>query len=92
LNQIEKIALTKRKIYQKNESQIDILLFFFKLILFIILESFYVLVSKINFKNKNIILIYFQIKNTLKNNYYHNTKQALYLPHHIPISYFSKEK
>ena len=34
--------------------------------------------SKINFKNKiNIILINFQIKNTLKSKYYCNVKQTL---------------
>ena len=36
------------------------------------------LISKINFKiNNNIILIYFQIKNALKFKCYHNNKQAL---------------
>jgi len=37
------------------------------------------LILKINFKNKKIILIYFQIKNILKNNCHYNTKQALNL-------------
>jgi hypothetical protein len=36
--------------------------------------------------------MYFQVKNILKNKRYHNTKQALHLPHHIPISYFPKKK
>jgi hypothetical protein len=30
-------------------------------------------ILKINLKNKNIISIYFEIKNILKNNYYNNT-------------------
>jgi hypothetical protein len=37
------------------------------------------LILKINFKNKKIILIYFQIKNILKNNRHCNSKQALNL-------------
>ena len=38
------------------------------------LDYFDVLMSTINFKNKkNIILIYFQTKNTLKNNYNHSS-------------------
>jgi len=39
------------------------------------LNHFDALMSKIKLKNKkNIILIYFQIKNTLKNNFYRNLK------------------
>ena len=41
-----------------------------------ILNSFEVLMLKINFKNKkNNIFIYFQVKYTLKNNHYYNPKQ-----------------
>jgi len=40
-------------------------------------DHFDVLILKINFKSKkNIILIYFQTKNTLKNNRYLNIKLA----------------
>jgi len=43
-----------------------------------ILNRFNMFMSKINFKNKkNIILIYFKIKNTLKYNNYHNFKHYL---------------
>jgi len=37
------------------------------------------LILKINFKNKKIILMYFQIKNILKSNCHHNTKRVLSL-------------
>jgi hypothetical protein len=38
------------------------------------------LISKINLKNiKNIVLMHFQVKNTLKNNCYHNSKHYLIL-------------
>ena len=44
----------------------------------LILYHFDVLISKINFKKlKKIISIHFQVKNSLKNNYYHITKQTL---------------
>jgi len=45
----------------------------------VFLDYFNILISKINFKNKNknIISIHFQVKNTLKNKCYHNTKHAL---------------
>ena len=43
-----------------------------------ILYRFDMLMSKINFKNKkNIILLYFQAQNTLKNNHHHNHKHYL---------------
>jgi len=38
----------------------------------VFLHGFNVLISKINLKNKKIILILFKLKNTLKNNYYLN--------------------
>jgi putative ribosome biogenesis GTPase RsgA len=44
----------------------------------VFLNYFDVLMSKIHFK-KNIILIYFQTKNTLKNNRYYKIKQTLIL-------------
>jgi hypothetical protein len=51
---------------------------FFKKIIFfnffMFLNHFNMLMSKINLKIKNIILIYFQTINTLKNNYNYNTK------------------
>jgi len=41
-------------------------------------RHFDILISKLNLKKfKNIILIYFKIKNILKNNNYYNTKLAL---------------
>jgi hypothetical protein len=41
------------------------------------LDYFDVLISKIIFKNKkNIILIYFKIKNIFKNNYYHTLEHS----------------
>jgi len=44
---------------------------------FMFSDHFDVLILKINFKSKkNIILIYFQTKNTLKNNRYLNIKLA----------------
>jgi hypothetical protein len=42
------------------------------LYLFLFSYCFNILMLKINFKNKKIILIYFQTKNILKNNYFHN--------------------
>jgi hypothetical protein len=38
------------------------------------LDHFNVLMSKINLNKKNIILIYFKIKNILKSNHFHNIK------------------
>ena len=41
------------------------------------LDYFDVLISNIIFKNKkNIILIYFKIKNIFKNNYYHTLEHS----------------
>ena len=41
-------------------------------------DRFNALILKINFKKyKNIIWMYFLVKNTSKNNCYHNTKHAL---------------
>ena len=48
--------------------------------MFLVFSGYFnILISKINFKNKNknIISIHFQVKNTLKNKCYHNTKHAL---------------
>jgi predicted TIM-barrel fold metal-dependent hydrolase len=52
-----------------------------KLIFFLcVLNRFDVLILKIIFKKyKNIILIHFGIKNTLKNNRKHTNKQCLYI-------------
>ena len=41
-----------------------------------LLEYFDALVSKIIFKNKKIILIYFRVKSTFKSNHNHTSKQA----------------
>jgi len=49
-------------------------IFLFKIIFLFFLDYFNVLLFKINFKNKNIILIYFQIINILKYNFYHISK------------------
>ena len=49
-------------------------------IFFMCFECFDVLILKIIFKKcKNIILIHFSIKNTLKNNRKHTNKQCLYI-------------
>jgi hypothetical protein len=47
--------------------------------IFVFLDHFNVLMSKIIFKKlkKYIILMYFRVKNTLKNNRYHNSKYSL---------------
>ena len=47
--------------------------------IFVFLDHFNVLMSKIIFKKlkKYIILMYFRVKNTLKNNRYHNSKYFL---------------
>jgi len=37
-------------------------------------DRFNMLILKLNFKNKKYYFNTFQIKNTLKNNHYHNTK------------------
>jgi hypothetical protein len=44
----------------------------------VFLDRFNVLILKIKFKKnkKNIILMHFQMKNTLKNNLYHTSKQT----------------
>jgi len=53
--------------------------FYLKLILFLIfINNFNVLILKIIFKNKK-ILIYFYTKNTLNYNHYHNFKQVFIL-------------
>jgi hypothetical protein len=45
---------------------------------FLFLDHFDMLILKINLRKiKKIILMHFQTKNTLKNNCYHNVKQAL---------------
>jgi len=46
-------------------------------IFLVFLDHFDALISKIIFFKKNIILIYFLMKNTLKSNYNHAPKQAL---------------
>jgi hypothetical protein len=53
--------------------------FFFALNIFLMfLDHFDVLMLKINLNFfKNIILMYFQTKNTMKNNRYHNAKHYL---------------
>ena len=48
--------------------------FFLKLIIYIFSYHFDVLMSKIIFFKKNIILMHFQVKSTLKNNHYHTFK------------------
>ena len=40
-------------------------------------DIFNVLIKKYFKKTKKIILIYFQVKNTLKNNYHHNLKYPI---------------
>jgi len=50
--------------------------FFLKLIFFVFLNRFEVLMLKKNFK-KNFILTYFQVKNNLKINRHHNIKHYL---------------
>jgi len=42
-----------------------------------ILDHFDVLILKKKFTKINIISIYFQVKNTLKNNNYYNTKRLI---------------
>jgi len=49
---------------------IKIKLFFFKLILLVFLDRFWSTKIKNEFKKKNIIFMFFQVKNTLKNNNY----------------------
>jgi len=50
--------------------------FFIQINFLVFLYYFDVLMLKINFKNKKIILIYFQIKNNLKINLYHILKTS----------------
>jgi hypothetical protein len=53
----------------------EILIFLKKKLFFYVFEHFKMLILKINFKKlKNIILINFQKKNTIKNNRYHYPK------------------
>ena len=52
------------------------LIFLFKLIFLVFLYWFDVLMLKINFKNKKIILMHFQTKNNLKINLYHILKTS----------------
>jgi hypothetical protein len=52
--------------------------FCLKLNFLVFLDRFDVLISKMNFKKwKNIILMYFQVKKTLKNNLYHTPKHSV---------------
>jgi len=53
------------------------------------LNCFDVLILKIIFFKKNIILMHFQVKNTLKSNRYHNTEHYLNVLASI-FTYFSK--
>jgi hypothetical protein len=46
---------------------------------FIFLDCFNILISKIIFKIKNIILLYFKDKNTLKNKYYYTLEYSFNL-------------
>jgi hypothetical protein len=52
-----------------------------------LLEYFDALVSKIIFKNKKIILIYFRVKSTFKSNHNHTSKQARWFEPTILQSY-----
>jgi hypothetical protein len=61
---------------------------YFKLIFFVFLDYFYALISKIIFKNKkNIILIYFWVKNILKNNRNHTLKHVLRIHIDLALEY-----
>jgi uncharacterized membrane protein len=54
---------------------LQIIIILLLLLLFMILDHFDVLISKLNFKKwQKIILMYFQAKNTLNSNYHHNPK------------------
>jgi hypothetical protein len=66
-----RLFLCFKNIFENNYKK---LLFYFKLI-FYVFKSFWCADIKNKLK-KNSILIYFQAKITLKNNHYHNNKQA----------------
>jgi hypothetical protein len=70
-------CVLKLKVFEKTK--LFLFIFIFKLIFLMFLDYFDVLISKIIFKNKkNIILIHFRVKSTLKSNCNHISKHALF--------------
>jgi len=78
----------KKKKFLENTS---FFFFFFKLIFIYFLNRFDAWISKINFKNKYIMLEYFQTKiKSLKNNLYYNSKHVFNSISSINIYIFKK--